>query len=151
MRNEARVIAVCTSAEKGTQKSAIVLGVLEENSGFRGDAHACGESHRQVSLLASESVDKMRRMGLSAFPGIFAENIVTEGIDLTRLRPGECLRIGNGAMLEITQIGKECHRHCEVYRRIGDCIMPREGVFARVLRGGTVQEGDPIRIVSRGE
>jgi MOSC domain-containing protein YiiM len=145
MQNDgARVVAVCISEKKGTRKCEISLGVLQENSGLIGDAHSCRESIRQVSLLASESIQKMKEKGLVTDPGLFAENIITSGLDLLGFEPGTWISIGKTAVLEITQIGKECHRHCEVYRRIGDCIMPREGVFARVVRGGTVRKGDRI-------
>jgi len=142
--NGARVVAVCISEKKGTRKREISLGVLLENAGLIGDAHSCRESIRQVSLLASESIQKMKEKGLVTDPGLFAENIITSGLDLLGFEPGTWISIGKTAVLEITQIGKECHRHCEVYRRIGDCIMPREGVFARVVRGGTVRKGDRI-------
>jgi MOSC domain-containing protein YiiM len=152
MQNDgARVVAVCISEKKGTRKHEISLGVLEENAGFIGDAHFCPESVRQVSLLASESIKKMQEKGLVTNPGLFAENIVTSGLDLLDLKPGTRISIGRTVVLEITQIGKECHLHCEVYRRIGDCIMPREGVFARVVRGGRVQKGDKILQVETPE
>jgi MOSC domain-containing protein YiiM len=109
------------------------------------DAHA-GPGHRQVSLLAVESIAKMKAKGLSVGPGDFAENITVEGIDLVSLRPGERLRSGE-ALLEITQIGKECHDRCAIYHQAGDCVMPKEGVFARVLHGGTLRAGDPMEKV----
>jgi MOSC domain-containing protein YiiM len=129
-----------------------------------GDAHA-GAGDRQVSLLAAESVERMKEALLKGAagsqphrcpkggdmlgPGAFAENLTTRGLDLWALPVGTCLRVGPEAMLEISRIGKECHRHCEVYRRLGDCVMPREGVFARVLRGGVVSAGDEVRIEKR--
>ena len=112
--------------------------------GIQGDAHA-GAGHRQVSLLAEESIEKIRARGVAVRPGAFAENVTTAGVDLGCLRVGDRLRIGD-CELEVTQIGKECHDRCEIFRRAGDCVMPREGVFARVLVGGTIRVGDPIRV-----
>jgi MOSC domain-containing protein YiiM len=106
------------------------------------DAHA-GPGHRQVSLLAMESIEKMRGKGVEVGPGDFAENVTVEGIDLAGLTVGDRLLVGE-ALLEISQIGKECHDRCAIYFQAGDCVMPREGVFARVLRGGTVAPGDPV-------
>ncbi len=141
----ASIIAVCTSKEKGTRKEVVTTGVLEEGYGLTGDAHADCSTHRQVSLLAIESIDKMRSLGLNVNPGDFAENLTTEGIDLVSLPIGTQLSTGNGIILEITQIGKECHTGCAIFRQVGKCIMPKEGVFARVIRGGSVRTGDPIR------
>jgi MOSC domain-containing protein YiiM len=146
-QHEGIVVAVCISEKRGTKKKMIPCGILEENKGIEGDAHACSDSIRQVSLLAAESIQKMEEKGLETTPGLFAENIVTSGIDLMSLKPGTRLSIGQTVMLEITQIGKECHAHCEVFLQVGDCIMPREGVFARVIQGGTVQEGDRILLI----
>ncbi len=141
-----KVIAVCISERTGTQKTPVGRGTLVVGHGLEGDAHA-GPWHRQVSLLARESADKIRAKGLDVGPGDFAENILTEGIALLSLPVGTRLRVGAEALLEVTQIGKECHTGCAVRRLTGDCVMPREGIFARVLRGGIVEEGDPIEVV----
>lgn len=141
-----RVVAVCISDKKGTQKIEVGEVKLIEDHGIERDAHA-GPGHRQVSLLALESADTMREKGLDIDSGDFGENIVTEGLDLKRLRPGTRLKMGDAALLEITQIGKECHDRCAIYYKAGDCIMPREGVFTRVLTGGTVHVGDEVKII----
>jgi len=111
-----------------------------------GDAHA-GDWHRQVSLLAAESVDKMRGRGIELHPGDFAENLTIEGIDLKGLKIGQRLKIGSEAILEITQIGKECHNGCAIKRLVGDCVMPREGVFAKVIKGGEIKIEDKIEVI----
>ncbi len=139
-----RVIAVCTSAKKGTRKKNVGEAEIVFDSGLAGDAHA-GNWHRQVSLLALESIEKMRAKGLKVGPGDFAENITTEGIDLIALPVGTRLRLGE-ATLEVTQLGKECHTRCAIYYLAGDCVMPREGIFGRVLVGGKVKVGDEIAI-----
>lgn len=139
------VIAVCVSEKKGEKKVPVPFVTLVPSLGVDRDAHA-GPGHRQVSLLAVESIAKMKAKGLSVGPGDFAENITVEGIDLVSLRPGERLRAGE-ALLEITQIGKECHDRCAIYYQAGDCVMPKEGVFARVLHGGTLRAGDPVERV----
>ncbi len=141
-----KVVAVCISEKKGTQKVEVAEVKLVEDHGIERDAHA-GPGHRQVSLLALESADTMRKKGLDIDSGDFGENIVTEGLDLKRLQPGTRLKMGNAALLEITQIGKECHDRCIIYYKAGDCIMPREGVFTRVLTGGTVHVGDEVKII----
>ncbi|AJE02284.1 MOSC domain-containing protein [Geobacter pickeringii] len=138
----AKVVAVCISEKKGERKTPVASVELRENHGIVGDAHA-GEWHRQVSLLAKESIDKMRAMGLDVDNGDFAENITTEGIDLPALPVGTRLTVGE-TLLEVTQIGKECHTRCAIYYQAGDCVMPKEGIFARVLTGGTVRPGDVI-------
>jgi len=140
------VIAVCTSEKKGTTKKPVPEIVLKEEFGVVGDAHADCTTHRQVSLLATESIDKMRAKGFELNPGDFAENITTCGIELTSLPIGTRLQVGQEAVLEMTQIGKECHAACEIRRLVGDCIMPREGVFARVIHGGRVKAGDKIKV-----
>jgi len=142
----ARVIAVCQSKKKGTKKKTIDEGTLREDYGLVGDAHADCHTHRQVSLLAIESIDKMKSLGFDISPGDFAENLTTEGIGLASLPVGTNLSVGKETILEITQIGKECHSGCAIFRQIGKCIMPKEGVFVRVIRGGHVKVGDPIRI-----
>ena len=118
-----------------------------QGHGLEGDAHA-GPWHRQVSFLAAESIEKAKQKGLQVDFGDFAENIATLGIDWLRLPVGTRLTLGQDALVEISQIGKTCHRRCAIYYQAGDCIMPREGVFARVLQGGTIQAGDAIEIVS---
>jgi len=147
----ARVVAVCSSKEKGTKKEAIVEGILREDYGLIGDAHADCCTHRQVSLLAVESISKMRSLGFDIGPGDFAENLTTKGIDLASLPVGTCVSIGKEVILEVTQIGKECHTGCAIYRQIGKCIMPKEGVFARVIRGGLVRAEDQVGIEKDGE
>ncbi len=139
---DSRVVAVCVSERKGERKRPVPSVTLMENHGVVGDAHA-GEWHRQVSLLAMESIEKMRRKGLSVSTGDFAENITTEGIQLTELPVGTRLRLGE-VVLEITQIGKECHARCAIYHQAGDCVMPKEGIFAKVLRAGIVVPGDAV-------
>jgi MOSC domain-containing protein YiiM len=123
--------------------------MLIENHGLDGDAHA-GDWHRQVSLLAMESIKKMQDKGLDVGLGDFAENLTTEGIELFSLPLGAKLRLGEEALGEVTQIGKECHNRCAIYYQAGDCVMPREGIFIRVLKGGPVKAGDLIEVV-RGE
>ncbi len=140
-----RVVAVSRSARKGEKKIPEPSVALEPGHGVHGDAHA-GPGIRQVSLLGEESIGKMRDRGLPVGPGDFAENVTVSGIDLPGLGIGRRLRVGE-ALLEITQIGKECHDRCAIYLQAGDCVMPREGVFARVLRGGTVVPGDPVEVV----
>ena len=145
----ARIIAVCKSRKKGTKKGVIAEGVLKENHGLVGDAHADCCTHRQVSLLAVESINKMRSLGFDIGPGDFAENLTSEGIDLVSLPIGTYVSIGKEATLEVTQIGKECHTGCAILRQTGKCIMPKEGVFAKVLRGGSVRAGDQIRRMNK--
>ncbi len=142
----AKIIAVCRSEKKSTKKEAVNEGVLREDYGLVGDAHADCYTHRQVSLLARESIDKMRALGLEVGPGDFAENLTTVGIDLISLPLGTRISIGKEVMLEITQIGKECHTPCAIYRQAGDCVMPKEGIFARVIRGGVIRTEDPIKV-----
>src|SRR3972149_1908957 len=128
----AKIITVCKSKEKGTRKEAVADNIIRDNYGLIGDAHADAGSHRQVSLLAIESINKMRRRGFNVSPGDFAENLTTEGIDLASLPVGTRLSVGDEIVLEISQIGKECHSGCAIQRQTGKCIMPKEGVFARV-------------------
>lgn len=138
--------AVCTSPEKGMRKKDKGEGTLIQEHGLQDDAHG-GPWHRQVSLLALESIEKMRAMGLDVGPGDFAENLTTEGINLVDLPLGTRLRIGGAAVGEVTQIGKECHNRCAIFYQAGDCVMPREGIFIRVLEGGRVRTGDTIEIM----
>ncbi|HOI14996.1 MAG TPA: MOSC domain-containing protein [Geobacteraceae bacterium] len=140
-----RVVAVCISEKKGERKKPVREVSVRENHGIVDDAHA-GDWHRQVSLLAMESIRKMQDKGLDVTTGDFAENITTEGIDLPSLPIGTRLAIGE-TLTEVTQIGKECHTRCAIYHQAGDCVMPREGIFVKVLRGGTIKCDDPIEIV----
>lgn len=136
------VIAVCVSDNKGERKKPVQMVELRVNHGIVGDAHA-GDWHRQVSLLAQESIDKMRAMGLDVTTGDFAENITTSGIKLVSLPIGSHLKIGD-TLLEVTQIGKECHTRCAIFHQAGDCVMPKEGIFAKVIRPGIIKPGDQI-------
>lgn len=145
-----RIEAVSFSQRKGEKKSNMEKGRLLASRGLEGDAHA-GDWHRQVSLLAMESIAKIRARGLAVNPGDFAENITTSGIRLWELTPGTRLSLGRRALLEVTQIGKECHSRCAIFYQVGDCVMPREGIFARVLRGGIIRPGDPVRVLSPDE
>jgi MOSC domain-containing protein YiiM len=138
------VVAVCTSEEKHTQKKEAGEVLLTADYGIEGDAHA-GFAHRQVSLLGEESIDTMRGKGVELPPGAFGENLVTRGLDLISLEVGQRLEIGDQVVLEVTQIGKECVDRCAIYYTVGDCVMPREGVFARVISGGRIKPGDEIR------
>nr|MEE4266905.1 MOSC domain-containing protein [Candidatus Krumholzibacteria bacterium] len=140
-----RVAAVCTSAKKGVVKEPLASVELVAGHGLDGDAHA-GNWHRQVSLLATESIEKIRKIIPELKDGAFAENIVTEGVDLLSLGLGDRIELGDGITLEVTQIGKECHNSCAIKEQTGDCVMPREGIFCRVLAGGTLKKGDPVRI-----
>jgi len=146
---KAKIVAVSISREKGMRKGNLPEGLLIQEHGFKDDAHA-GNWHRQVSLLAMESIDKIRAKGLDVGPGDFAENITTLGIELVHLPIGTRLKVGEEALMEVTQIGKECHTRCAIYYQAGDCVMPREGIFAKVLRGGIVREGDSIISINRG-
>ncbi|MFW5838705.1 MAG: MOSC domain-containing protein [Bacillota bacterium] len=143
----AKVIAINISKEKGVIKTTIPEGEFKENYGLNDDAHA-GNWHRQVSLLGTESADKLAKKGglENLKPGIFAENITTEGITLYELPVGTKLKIGT-TLHEVTQIGKKCHHGCEIFHKVGDCVMPREGIFTRVLKGGIIRPNDPIEIV----
>ena len=145
-----RVRSVNTSRRKGGRKAPCADGVtIEANRGVAGDAHA-GDWHRQVSLLAWESIEKAQAMGLDVAEGDFAENVTTEGIDLLALPLGTRLRVG-GALLELSQIGKVCHTKCAIYHLAGDCIFPREGVFFVALEDGEVKPGDPVQVVALGD
>ena len=146
----AKIIAVCKSKEKGTRKEAVAEGILKEDYGLVGDAHADCCTHRQVSLLAMESIDKMRKLGFEVGPGDFAENITTQGVGLLSLPVGTRICIGKDVRLEVTQIGKDCHSGCAIRQETGKCIMPKEGIFARVIHGGCVRAGDDMRIEKNG-
>jgi MOSC domain-containing protein YiiM len=141
----AEIVAVCISEKKGTTKNNIGKGFFQENLGLVDDAHADCQTHRQVSLLDMSSIEKMRKLGLNVNPGDFAENLTTEGISLVSLPVGTRLNVGDEVLLEITQIGKECHAGCAIFQQIGKCIMPKEGVFAKVVRSGNIKTGDVIQ------
>ncbi|MEA4882288.1 MAG: molybdenum cofactor synthesis domain-containing protein [Clostridia bacterium] len=143
---EGIVTAVCTSQTKGVPKQAVGCAKFIEDYGIDGDAHA-GPWHRQVSLLAEESIAKMRAKGLDVGPGAFAENITTRGLDLPNLPIGTRLEVGSEVLLEVTQIGKECHAKCAIFQQVGECVMPLEGIFAKVLCGGGVTSGDRICVI----
>ncbi len=140
-----KILSIAISRRKGTRKQTVAEARLVKDYGLEGDAHA-GKWHRQVSFLSSESIEQTRQQGLEVTFGDFAENIATQGVDWKRLPLGTRIRLGQRAVVEITQIGKQCHRKCAIYYQAGDCIMPREGVFARVLTGGTIRTGDPITL-----
>lgn len=139
-----KVIAVCTSPAKGTQKTNVKEAEFIEDYGIAGDAHA-GKWHRQVSLLSYDKIEEFRARGAEVENGAFGENLVVEGIDFRSLPVGTRLCCGE-VILEMTQIGKECHHGCQIYQKMGDCIMPREGVFARVIRGGKIRIGDEMKV-----
>jgi len=147
---KARVVAACKSDKKGVKKERQCSVFLRKNYGLLDDAHADSKTHRQISLLSVESIEKMRKLGIEVGPGDFAENLTVEGLDLPSLPIGTRLQVGEKAILEITQIGKECHTGCAIFRQVGKCIMPKEGVFARVIRGGYVRPGDQICIMQDG-
>ncbi len=141
-----KIVSIAISKKKGTRKTPVDEIFISKDHGLEGDAHA-GKWHRQVSLLASESIEDARRQGLDVTFGDFAENIATSGIDWKAIPIGTRVKLGSTVLVEITQIGKECHNKCAIYYKAGDCIMPREGVFARVLEEGKIRRGDEIRIV----
>lgn len=147
MQESGQIIAVCTSDKKQTKKDNVKTGILKENQGLLGDAHCSGETHRQVSLLAQESINEMRKIGLNVNPGDFAENLTTKGIELYSLDLGTKVQVGEEVVLVVSQIGKECHNRCAIYEQAGDCIMPKEGIFTRVLKGGEVKVGHEIKVV----
>ena len=142
----AEIIAVCKSKNKGTRKESVESVIVKKDYGVIDDAHADCCTHRQVSLLAEESIDKMVSMGLKVGPGDFAENFTTKGIALVSLPVGTRLSVGEEVVLEVTQIGKDCHVGCAIFREVGKCIMPKEGVFARVVHGGLVRPGNRIAV-----
>ena len=147
--NHTVVVSVNISEQKGTRKHQLQGPVTITMLGMQGDAHA-GDWHRQLSLLAQESIDKMQGHGLVLQPGDFAENITTQGLDLLTLPIGTRLQIGTTVTMEVTQIGKECHLGCEIRKLVGDCVMPREGIFTRVITSGTIQAGDIITVINKG-
>ncbi|MBI5183436.1 MAG: MOSC domain-containing protein, partial [Nitrospinae bacterium] len=141
------IVSINISEKKGTKKSGVGKAFVKKGFGIQGDAHG-GDWHRQISLLAKESIEKIKTSDLYLKPGDFAENLTTRGIDLSGLKIGTSLSIGRDVIIDITQIGKECHDRCAIYHRIGDCVMPREGLFAKVKRGGWIQKGDEIMVVT---
>ncbi|MBN1288142.1 MAG: MOSC domain-containing protein [Actinobacteria bacterium] len=141
-----RVTSVNISEKTGVAKETITKSRVMKNHGLEGDAHA-GNWHRQVSLLADESIEKMKEKGLKVMPGAFGENITTRGLELNTLPVGQKLRIGGEVVLEVTQIGKECTTPCAIYYQVGDCIMPREGIFAAVIEDGEIATGDEIVLI----
>ncbi|MFO0752457.1 MAG: MOSC domain-containing protein [Thermodesulfovibrionales bacterium] len=141
-----RIISINISDKKGVRKKPVEEAVIGENCGIEGDAHASSAWHRQVSLLALESIRKMQAMGLDVKEGDFAENITTEGIDLVALPLGTQMSLGSDVVGEVSQIGKECHSRCAIYHQAGDCVMPKEGIFIRILKGGRVRKGDPVSV-----
>ncbi len=143
---EMKIVSIAISKKKGTPKVQVGKASLLEDHGLEGDAHA-GPWHRQVSFLAAESIEQTRKKGLDVGFGDFAENIATSGIDWQDIAVGTRVNLGDSALVEITQKGKECHNKCAIYYLAGDCIMPREGIFGRVLKGGEIRCGEPIRIL----
>ncbi len=141
-----KVVSVNTSEKKGMRKKPVDEILVKTGFGIEGDAHASAEWHRQVSLLALESINRMRETGFDVHPGDFAENITTEGIDLVSLPVGTKMHIGE-VIGEVSQIGKECHTRCAIYYQAGDCVMPKEGIFIKVVRGGRIAAGDTIEVV----
>lgn len=142
-----RIVSVNISYRKGVRKKPVEEVVLLKDYGVKDDAHASSEWHRQVSLLAIESIRKMQAIGLKVSPGDFAENITTEGVDLLSLPIGARIMMGEGVIGEVSQIGKECHSRCAIYYQAGDCVMPKEGIFVRILEGGKLRAGDAIEVI----
>ena len=142
----ARIVAVSTSRKKGEKKTNLTLAQLKPGHGLEQDAHA-GDWHRQVSLLAMESIERIRAKGLDVQPGNFAENITTQGIELWTLPIGTRMRLGDEVIVEVTQIGKECHNRCAIYHQVGDCVMPKEGIFAIVVQGGDIRPDDSVTVL----
>ena len=145
-----KIVSIATSKKKGTRKTTIDSVFVKKDFGIEGDAHS-GPWHRQVSFLASESIKQAKNRGLDVTFGDFAENFATQGIDWKKIPLGTRLKLGDTTLVEVTQIGKECHNKCAIYYQAGDCIMPREGIFAKVLEGGTVNNGDNIQILDKPE
>lgn len=144
---KAKIVSINISDKKGVRKKPVDSVVIKENYGIEADAHASEKWHRQISLLALESIEKMQAMGLKVGPGDFAENITTQGIDLPVLPIGTKMTIGRNVEVEVSQIGKVCHTRCAIYHQAGDCVMPKEGIFVKVLKGGTIKRGDEIKII----
>ncbi len=146
--NTPRIVAVSISNKKGEKKTNVTQARLIPDHGMDQDAHA-GDWHRQISLLDMQSIARIREKGLEVDPGNFAENITTTGIRLWELPVGTQMKLGPAVLVEITQIGKECHNRCAIFHAVGDCVMPREGIFAKVLQGGTVRPEDAITIIEK--
>ncbi|MCK5348309.1 MAG: MOSC domain-containing protein [Desulfobacula sp.] len=146
--NKLKIVSIATSRKKGTRKTTVDSAVIVRDHGLQDDAHA-GDWHRQLSFLASESIEKASSEEFKLNFGDFAENIATTGIDWKSQPIGQVFKLGEKALAEITQIGKECHKKCAIYYRTGDCIMPKEGVFAKILKGGTIKVGDKIKRVNK--
>lgn len=147
-----KIVSINLSDKKGEPKKPVLEAAIIENYGIQGDAHASSEWHRQVSLLSIESIKKMQDLGIDVSPGSFAENITTEGIDLLSLPVGTRLKLGSDVSCvigEVSQIGKVCHERCAIYNQAGDCVMPKEGIFIRILKGGKITTGDPIDVSFR--
>ncbi|MCL4457889.1 MAG: MOSC domain-containing protein [Nitrospirae bacterium] len=144
-----KIVSINISEKKGMRKKPVDEAVINENSGIEGDAHASSQWHRQVSLLALESIKKMQAMGLDVKAGDFAENITTEGLDLLSLPIGTRMKMGKDVIGEVSQIGKECHTRCAIYYQAGDCVMPKEGIFIKVLKGGKIKIGDEVSVMLR--
>jgi MOSC domain-containing protein YiiM len=141
-----KIVSINISDKKSVRKKPVKEAILKTDFGIEGDAHASSKWHRQVSLLALESIRKMQDKGLKVNPGDFAENITTEGINLPKLPVGTKMTIGENIEVEVSQIGKKCHTRCEIYNQAGDCVMPKEGIFVKVLKGGKIREGDEIKV-----
>lgn len=141
------ILSINISEKKSVKKKPVERAVLIEDKGIEGDAHAEG-GIRQVSLLAYESIEKMKKLGLDVDSGDFAENITTQGIDLLSLPVGQRLKIGE-VILEVTQHGKVCHTKCNIYKTVGDCVMPREGIFCKIIKGGVIKKGQTIEVVEK--
>ncbi len=142
----AKIVAVCVSDKKGQKKKDVGQGDFREGYGIIGDAHADAKSHRQVSLLAIASIEKMQNMGADVGPGAFAENLTVEGLEVHTLPLGTRFAIGESVILEMTQIGKKCHDRCAIFKQVGTCVMPLEGVFTKVIKGGAVKVGDELKL-----
>ncbi len=142
---QGRILALCVSEKKHVKKVSVSHAYFKENEGIVGDAHA-GSGHRQVSFLPNESINQMKKKGIDLPFGAFAENVVVAGVDFKKFSVGDVLLIGRDVVVEITQIGKECHAPCEIYRIAGDCIMPKQGIFGKVLKSGDVKVSDTINI-----
>lgn len=141
------VTALCISEKRGTQKINVKEGKFIEDFGIENDAHA-GKWHRQVSLISYEQIEDFKARGGNVEPGAFGENLIVKGFDFKNMPVGTIFKC-NDVELEMTQIGKQCHQHCQIYYQVGDCIMPREGVFARVIKGGTIKVGDEMEVITR--
>ena len=142
-----KIVSIALSKKKGTRKTVVKEANILRNHGLEGDAHA-GPWHRQVSFLAEESIQKAKEQGLDVTFGDFAENIATSGVDWLSIPVGTKVKLGDSVLVEITQIGKECHNKCAIYYQAGDCIMPKEGIFTRVLEGGIIRPDDEISIIT---